>query len=43
VIKCNNADRIAKYSIEKFIFNKEVDETLKDICLEISKRFEIGF
>jgi len=25
------------------IFNKEVDNTLKDICLEISKRYEISF
>ncbi|MCJ7789665.1 MAG: IS200/IS605 family transposase [Candidatus Atribacteria bacterium] len=31
----------AKY--RKVIFNKEVDETLKDICLEISKKYEISF
>ncbi|MEA2021257.1 MAG: IS200/IS605 family transposase [Candidatus Caldatribacteriota bacterium] len=31
----------AKY--RKVIFSKEVDETLKDICLEISKRYEISF
>ena len=31
----------AKY--RKVIFNKEVDETLKGICLEISKRYEINF
>ena len=31
----------AKY--RKVIFNKEVDETVKDICLEISKRYEISF
>ena len=33
--------RPAKY--RKVIFIKEVDETLKDICLEISKRYEISF
>jgi len=27
----------------KVIFNKEVDDTLKEICLEISKRYEISF
>ena len=31
----------AKY--RKVIFNKEVDDTLKEICLEISKRYEISF
>ena len=31
----------AKY--RKVIFSKEVDETLKNICLEISKRYEISF
>ncbi len=31
----------AKY--RKVIFNKEVDETLKVICLEIAKRYEISF
>ena len=31
----------AKY--RKVIFNKEVDETLKGICLEIFKRYEISF
>jgi REP element-mobilizing transposase RayT len=31
----------AKY--RKIIFSKEVDETLKGICLEISKRYEISF
>ena len=31
----------AKY--RKVIFSKEVDETLKDICLEIAKRYEISF
>ena len=31
----------AKY--RKTIFSKEVDQTLKDICLEISKRYEIHF
>lgn len=31
----------AKY--RKVIFNKEVDETLKSICLEISKRYGISF
>jgi len=31
----------AKY--RKVIISKEVDETLKDICLEISKRYEISF
>jgi len=31
----------AKY--RKVIFNKEVDDTLKGICLEISKRYEISF
>ena len=27
----------------RVVFSKEVDETLKDICLEISKRYEIHF
>lgn len=27
----------------KSVFSKEVDETLKEICLEISKRYEIEF
>ena len=27
----------------KVIFSKEVDETLKDVCLEISKRYKISF
>jgi len=31
----------AKYG--KVIFSKEVDDTLKEICLEISKRYEISF
>lgn len=31
----------AKY--RKVIFSKETDETLKDICLEIEKRYEIIF
>jgi len=31
----------AKY--RRSIFSKEVDETLKEICLEITKRFEIEF
>ena len=31
----------AKY--RKIIFSKEVDETLKNICLEISKRYEVSF
>ena len=31
----------AKY--RKVIFSKEVDDTLKEICLEISKRYEIIF
>ena len=31
----------AKY--RKVIFNQEVDETLKVICLEIAKRYEISF
>jgi putative transposase len=31
----------AKY--RKVIFNHEVDETLKVICLEIAKRYEINF
>ena len=31
----------AKY--RKVIFKKELNETLKDICLEISKRYEISF
>ena len=31
----------AKY--RKVIFSKEVDDTLKEICLEISKRYEISF
>ena len=31
----------AKY--RKTIFSKEVDQTLKDVCLEISKRYEIHF
>ena len=30
-----------KYS--KVIFNKEVDETLKVVCLEISKKYEVHF
>ena len=31
----------AKY--RRVVFSKKVDETLKDICLEISKRYEIHF
>ena len=31
----------AKY--RKVIFDKEVDETLKIVCLEIAKRYEISF
>ena len=31
----------AKY--RRSVFSKEVDETLKEICFEISKRFEIEF
>ena len=31
----------AKY--RKVVFDKEVDETLKVICLEIAKRYEINF
>lgn len=31
----------AKY--RKVVFSDEVDTTLKDICLEISKRYEITF
>ena len=31
----------AKY--RKVVFSKEVDETLKEVCLEISERFEIDF
>ncbi|SIR16977.1 REP element-mobilizing transposase RayT [Paenibacillus macquariensis] len=31
----------AKY--RKTVFSKEVDETLKDVCVEISKRYEIEF
>ena len=31
----------AKY--RKVVFNKEVDETLKEVCLEISERYEIDF
>ena len=31
----------AKY--RRSVFSKEVDETLKEICLEISKRYEIEF
>ncbi len=31
----------AKY--RKSIFSKEVDETLKEVCVEISKRYEICF
>ena len=31
----------AKY--RRVIFDKEVDESLKQICIEISKRFEITF
>jgi putative transposase len=31
----------AKY--RRTVFSKEVDETLKEICLEISKRYEIEF
>ena len=29
--------------IRRSVFNEEVDKTVKDICLEISKRFEISF
>jgi len=29
----------AKY--RKSVFSKEVDETLKEVCLEISKRYEV--
>ena len=32
---------LAKY--RKVIFSKEADDTLKGICLEISKRYEISF
>ena len=31
----------AKY--RKIVFNDKIDETLKEICLEISKRYEISF
>jgi len=31
----------AKY--RRVVFSKEVDESLKDICLEITKRYEIHF
>ena len=31
----------AKY--RRVVFSKEVDKTLKDICLEISKRYEVYF
>jgi len=31
----------AKY--RRVVFTDEVDQALKDICLEISKRYEIGF
>lgn len=31
----------AKY--RRSVFSKEVDETLKEICLEISQRYEIEF
>jgi len=31
----------AKY--RKVVFSKEVDETLKDICLEIEKRYDVHF
>jgi REP element-mobilizing transposase RayT len=31
----------AKY--RRSVFGKEVDETLKEVCLEISKRYEIEF
>ena len=31
----------AKY--RRVVFTKEVDQTLKDVCLEISKRYEIEF
>ena len=31
----------AKY--RKVVFNDKIDETLKEICLEISKRYEISF
>ena len=31
----------AKY--RRVVFDKEVDESLKEICIEISKRFEISF
>jgi REP element-mobilizing transposase RayT len=31
----------AKY--RRSVFSKEVDETLKEVCLEISKRYEIEF
>ena len=30
-------------NIERLFWSKEVDETLKSICLEISKRYEISF
>ena len=30
-------------NIERFIISKEVGDTLKGICLEISKRYEINF
>ena len=31
----------AKY--RRVVFSKEVDETLKNVCLEISKRYEVEF
>jgi len=31
----------AKY--RKVVFNDKIDEALKEICLEISKRYKIGF
>ena len=31
----------AKY--RKFVFDKRVDETLKEVCLEIEKRYEVHF
>jgi REP element-mobilizing transposase RayT len=31
----------AKY--RKIVFSKEVDETLKEICIEIAKRYQIHF
>jgi putative transposase len=32
---------VAKY--RRFVINEEVDTLLKDVCLEISKRYEIRF